>query len=149
MSKIRGVAHLVSLAIALAGSAFGADASVYQMECREWRGTTEHKPSYADLLGSYLFVYDTDAKTLSVTLRAVEEPLNFNALFGWGVKTWKLLWTNELRATFYGTDDDFTGPVKILTLDFARAKAFHYATGGDFEEEFLGDLTQRECQRLN
>jgi hypothetical protein len=149
MSKIRGVVHLLSLAIALAGSSFGAEASVYQMECREWVGTTDHQSSYADPLGSYMFVYDTDTKALSVTLRPAAGPLNFNALFGRGVKTWTLLWTKESRATFYGTENDFTGPVKILTLDFAKAKAFHYNTGGDFEDLYAVDLSQRECRRLN
>jgi hypothetical protein len=56
------------------------------MECREWRGTTDYKPSCADPLSSYLFVYDTDTKSLSVMLRRAAGPHNFNALFGRSVK---------------------------------------------------------------
>jgi hypothetical protein len=119
--RARAAAYLTRLAAVLVASSTVADASVTEMECREWRGTTEGKPSYADPLGTYIFVYNTDAKSLSISFTREGR---LDALFGDHVKAWKVLWAKELRATFYGIDHDFTGPVKILTVDFARARAF-------------------------
>jgi hypothetical protein len=114
------------------------NAAIYKMECREWRST-------GDYLGGYIFSFDSGTKSLSIVFKPQAE----NWLFGTKVKKWILLWEKDLDAVFYGIDDDFTGPVKLLTLKFSTAKLFEYSAGGLAEDHGLVSLTRKECRRLD
>jgi hypothetical protein len=136
-----------------------ARATVYKMECQEWTvsfgGEVEH-------IGSYVFSFDAGAKSLSVAYHP--EGLLWNdkkiiVLFGAKVKKWNLLWQKEPDVVFWGVDNDFTGPVKLLSLKFSVVKMFEYSLGGSGEElqskfRSLAPTpafapTRRECQRLD
>lgn len=122
-----------------------ARAAVYKMECRERRVNGEY-------LGSYVFSFDPDAKSLSIAYQPegeIWEQTKLNPLFGAKVKKWNLLWQKELDAVFYGIDDDLTGPVKLLTLKFSVVKMFVYSLGGLVEDKGWVDRTRKECRRLD
>jgi hypothetical protein len=74
----------------------GTSAAVYQMECREWRSAQ----SGGDYLGSYVFSFDSNSKSLSISYKPEMKTLGMNALFGTNVKTWTLLWEKDLNACF-------------------------------------------------
>lgn len=123
--------------LACSGNAW---AGVRKMECREWRGGPA-----GDFLGSYIFSFD-DAGTLSVVFKPVPQ---YNWLFATKVKKWVRLWEKDGKAVFYGVVDDVMGPVKLLSLDFAKGKMFDYSLGGLAEDANSRSLTRKECRRLD
>jgi hypothetical protein len=116
--------------------------NVWRMECKEWRGPSPG----GDFLGSYFFSFNDTEKTLVVVHKPVPE---MNWLFGTKVKKWTLMWEKDGQVVVYGTDDDFTAPLKLLSLNFGKPKMFDYSLGGLTEDTNSRSLTRKECQRLN
>ncbi|HEY6259745.1 MAG TPA: hypothetical protein VIY51_28540 [Xanthobacteraceae bacterium] len=109
------------------------------MECGEWVDE--------EYRGTYLFSLGPDAKsTLSISYK----PEGQNLLFGKSVRKWTLLWQKERNAVFYGEDsDDWTGPVKLLSLNFSDVTMFTYSLGGATEGDELASRIVRRCRRLD
>jgi hypothetical protein len=109
-----------------------------KMECREWRGT-------GDFLGTYTFSLNENG-ILSIIFKPKGQ---FNWLFATNVKKWTLAWEKDGRVLFYGLDGDVMGPVKVLSLDFAKLKMFDYVLGGVSEDSDSRSLTRKECHRVD
>jgi hypothetical protein len=109
-----------------------------QMECREW---LDGKYS-----GLYTFVFDSQSNGLSIAHQA--EGQNF--WFGRGINRWQLIWQKGNNVVFYGTDqEDWTGPIKIISLDFGELRMFDYSIGGATEADVLVSKIERRCRRLD
>jgi hypothetical protein len=135
---------MCGFAVFLSFLPLGASATVYKMECREWRGAPN-----SDYLGSYVFSFDSKSKSLSISYKPELKTMEVNALFGANVKTWTLIWEKDLSAVFYGIDDSGLDPVNLLILKFSIGKMFDYSLGGLSDDNHLTSLTRKECRRLN
>jgi hypothetical protein len=93
-------------------------AVVRKMECREWLDK--------DYRGLYIFTFDTEREMLSVAYKSEGK----YPLAGQKIEKWILIWQKDLNAVFYGiAADDWTGPVKMLSLQLVTYKCFlmHWA----------------------
>jgi hypothetical protein len=114
-------------------------ASMRKMECREFSG--------ANFIGSYVFSFDDDNGSLDVVSKPAGQD---NLLVAAAVKKWSLIWASDGRAVFFGTDEDFNGRVKLLSLNFAKPAMFEYLLGGFVEDSSQpSSVTLKECRRLN
>jgi hypothetical protein len=115
-----------------------AIAVVRKMECREWVDK--------DYRGLYTFTFDTEHELLSVAYK----PEGKYSLDGQKIEKWILIWQKDLNAVFYGiAADDWTGPVRMLSLHFGDVQMFHYALGSAMEEDTLVSKIERRCRRLD
>jgi hypothetical protein len=113
-------------------------AVVRKMECREWVDK--------EYRGLYSFAFDTEQKLLSVAYK----PEGKYPLTGQNIEKWILIWRKDLNAVFYGIDaDDWTGPVRMLSLHFGDVQMFPYALGSTMEDSTLVSKIERRCGRLD
>jgi|SRR5271166_3359959 len=108
------------------------------MECREWVDK--------DYGGLYTFTFDTGQELLSVAYK----PEGKYPLDGQKIEKWILIWQKDLNAVFYGiAADDWTGPVRMLSLHFGDVQMFSHALGSKMEEDTLVSKIERRCRRLD
>jgi hypothetical protein len=129
---VLGITILLCLVI---GKSFAAGR---EMECREWVDKKYR--------GLYIFSFDSNSKALSATYK----PEGENFLFGSGVRKWTVLWVKEHNAVFFGEQpEDWTGPLKLLSLNFSDVAMFAYSLGSTFEGSELVSKIERRCRRLD
>jgi len=115
-----------------------ASAAIYSMECRLWVDS--------EYRGSSIFTFDSQRELLLT----FHKPEGLYPLFGQKVGTWKLLWQKGNIAVLHGLDsEDWSGPVKILSLNFGDVKMFPYNVGSIAEESTLLSNIERRCRRLD
>ncbi len=108
------------------------------MECREWIDKNYR--------GVYTFSFDSDKRELT----ASHKPEGRNYLFGRNVAKWIVVWDKARTAVFYGIEaDDWTAPVKVLSLNFGEVAMFAYSIGGATEGDLLKSKIDRRCRRLD
>jgi hypothetical protein len=113
-------------------------AVVRKMECREWMDK--------EYRGLYTFNFDTERKLLS----AAYKPEGKYPLAGQKIENWVLIWQKDLNAVFYGiAADDWTAPVRMLSLHFGDVKMFPYELGSVMEDSILVSKIERICRRLD
>ena len=121
------------------GGLFANDASavVRKMECRQWVDK--------EYRGLYTFTFDTEKEQLSIGYN----PEGKYPLAGQKVEKWILLWQMDLNAAFYGISDDWTGPVRMLSLHFGDVKMFTYELGSVMEGDIMLSQIEQRCRRLD
>jgi hypothetical protein len=108
------------------------------MECQEWVDS--------DYRGLYTFTFNTEQEILSVAYKQQGK----YPLAGQKVEKWILIWQKDLNAVFYGiAADDWTGPVRMLSLHFGDVQMFPYALGSKMEESTLVSKIERRCRRFD
>jgi hypothetical protein len=116
-----------------------ADAATRKLECREW---IDHRYN-----GLYEFNYDEASKTFSANYR---EEMPANRLFGSKVKTWDIAYYRTPHLIVVGLDyDEWTTPVHVISLDFAKVEMFTYGMGGALEDLKLMSVVERRCERTD
>jgi hypothetical protein len=109
-----------------------------KMECREWMDK--------EYRGLYTFTFDIEQKLLSVAYK----PEGKYPLDGQKIEKWILIWQKDLNAVFYGiAADDWTGPVRMLSLHFGDVKMFPYALGSVMEDTIWLSKIEHRCRRLD
>jgi hypothetical protein len=135
------IKHCTAIAALIFALIWSGDswANMWKMECREF--------SSANFIGSYVFSFDDDNGSLDVVSKPAGQD---NLLVAAGVKKWSLIWASDGRAVFFGTDEDFNGRVKLLSLNFAKPAMFEYLLGGFVEDNSQpSSVTLKECRRRN
>ena len=135
------IKHCTAIAALIFALIWSSDswANMWKMECREFSG--------ANFIGSYVFSFHDDDGSLDVVSKPAGQD---NLLLAADVKKWTLIWASDGRAVFFGTDEDFIGGVKLLSLNFARPAMFEYLLGGFVEDNSQpSSVTLKECRRLN
>lgn len=122
-------------------------ADTLRMECKEWSMGGYPDPDH--FLGTWIFTVDAASKGLAVEKHPGPE-MTTALMFAPTVKKWTLLVERERHFVFYAIEnDDWTGPLKLLSLDFAKPNFFDYQVGGEVEEVTKGLDTPKKCKRLN
>jgi hypothetical protein len=119
-------------------------ADTLRMECKEWSMGGYPDPDH--FLGTWIFTVDA---ALAVEKRPGPK-MTSALMFAPKVKKWTWLVEKEGHFVFYAIEnDDETGPLKLLSLDFAKSHFFYYQVGGEVEEVVKGIETPKRCKRLN
>jgi hypothetical protein len=114
-----------------------ANATVRELECREW---TDKK---------YVGLYKLDFDDLTRRIVVSESPTQAG-LFGSEVREWHVLFAHMPRLVVFGVEKgDWAAPVKVISMDFSQPRMFTYDMGGPIEGDKLISVVERECRRVD